>query len=243
MRPSIVGGGESSYDESALASRLAPILGIDHEKWRIQFGAVIRGKSGVMHTFDAVLESRTDDRIATVLFLKETDENKSEKLMYHRVKSDDVSAYANYVILDHDLDARTDTIKEMCQLKEFKVNPSDLDAYRYTSMVRVQENEMKENRQPVSVTVPHNRQPARRNRDRTKIVHEILGSVIYLKSASITQLIYRCNLNYKYAKSLLSSMVGKDLLQMAELDGIGKRFEITSKGLKTFERLEFHEYI
>lgn len=245
MTPLIIDGKNLHNDESLLSDRLASILGIDINTWNIRFGVVMKGRSGVLHTFDAVLESQADDKIATVLFLKETDDNKSETLMMHRVKSNDISAYANYVVVDHDFNSSDNTVREMCHLRDFKVNSEDLDAYRYTSMVRINGQNGNGTGQPTSVprSSQKSKLPARRNRDRTKIVHEILGSVIYLKNASITQLIYRCNLNYKYAKNLLSHMVGKGLLEMIDYEGIGKRYEITGKGLKTFERLEFHEYI
>ncbi len=245
MAPVVVSGRNISDDESLMEKRLASIIGVDTNTWDIRFGVVMKGRSGVLHTFDAVIESRNSDRIGTVLFLKETDENKSEKLMMHRVKSNDIAAYANYVVVDHDFNVNDGRLKEMCHLRDFKVNSEDLDAYRYTSMVRInlQNGEDVPEINMNSSSVQKSRTPSRRNRDRTKIVHEILGSVIYLKNASITQLIYRCNLNYKYAKNLLGHMVGKGLLDIIEYEGVGKRYEITGKGLKTFERLEFHEYV
>lgn len=245
MTPALIGGTEIPDSESVMARRLASILGVDSEGWDIKFGAVIKGRSGVLHTFDAILESNRDHKVATVMFLKETDDEKSQKLMLHNVKSNDIPAYASYLVVDHDLNSRENTIREMCHLKDFKVNPSDLDAYRYTSVVRVSENGDYTNpgRMEGQTPVSGHKMPLRRNRDRTKIVHEILGSVIYLKSASITQLIYRCNLNYKYAKTLLGNMTGKGLIDIVDYDGVGKRYEITAKGLKTFERLEFHEYV
>lgn len=245
MTHEIMDGRNVQKDESSLSERLAYIFGIDPSSWNISFGVVMKGRSGVLHTFDAVLESLDGDSLATVMFLKETDENKSEALMMHRIKSNDTQAKVNYVVADHEFNSRENTVKEMCHFRDFRVDTEELEAYRYRSAMRIEAQTVIEKftENPQNISSEGNRHTRRKNRDRTKIVHEILGSVIYLKNASITQLIYRCNLNYRYAKNLLNQMVVKKLLEVVDYEGIGKRYLITNKGLKTFERLEFHEYV
>lgn len=233
---------EMSNDDPATTSKMSEILGIDPTEWRIVFKGTIRGKSQILHYFDLVMESDRNRVLAPVLFLRSTDENKASKLMLHKVKSDDISANLSYVMTDFPMDPKDRILCEMSHLKVVNVgnfqNGRLVSDRFHNAFYDVSETIRRTTNDEIFSEKP--KIFRRRNRDRTKIIQDVLESVLYMKSASITQLIYKCNLNYKSAKSLLNEMIGKDLLKLVEYSSIGKRYEMTDKGRKMLERLQFY---
>jgi len=233
---------ELNNDDPETATRMSEILGIDPTEWRIVFRGTIRGKSQILHYFDLVMESEMNKALAPILFLRSTDENKASKIMLHKVKSDDVSANLSYVLTDFPMEPKDRILSEMSHLKVINVGQFQNGRlisdrfhnafYDVTETVRRNANDEIFSEKPKIFR--------RKNRDRTKIIQDVLESVLYMKSASITQLIYKCNLNYKSAKNLLNEMISKDLLKIVEYSSIGKRYEMTDRGRKMLERLQFY---
>lgn len=232
---------ELGDDDPETAAKISEIIGIDPREWRIVFNGTIRGKSQILHYFDIVMESELNRTLAPVLFLRATDDNKASKIMLHKVKSDDVSANLSYVFSDFALDPKDRILCEMSHLKIIRVdekhNETMISSRLHNAFYDVGESVKKDTNNEMYAERP--KIFRRRNRDRTKIIQDVLESVLYMKSASITQLIYKCNLNYKSAKELLNEMISKDLLKIVEYSSIGKRYEMTDKGRKMLERLQF----
>lgn len=240
----MIRGNEVFDEENDPERRIARILGISIENWRVGFGDAMKGRSEVIHTFDAILESRTEGKVITILFLRENDENKSQMLMLHRVKSNDVSASASYVLVDYALTKSEETMKDVCHIRDVRVSPPDLEMLKLAGNGDIpSEIGISEIPKEKLVVRIKSRTPMRKNRDRTKIVHDILGTIINLKKASVTQIIYRCNLNYRYAVDILKQMANKGLVDIAHYDGVGKRYRITERGSEVFGRMENHTFI
>lgn len=233
---------EMSNDDPSTAMRLAETLGIDPEEWRIVFKGTIRGKSQILHYFDMVMESEINKTLAPVIFLRSTDENKASKIMLHKVKSDDVSANLSFVMTDFSLEPKERILCEMSHIKVVylgNLNGDKLISDRFHNMFYEVSEAVKRNTDD-TIFSEKPKIFRRKNRDRTKIIQDVLESVLYMKSASITQLIYKCNLNYKSAKNLLNEMISRDLLKIVEYSSVGKRYELTDRGRKTLERLQFY---
>ena len=72
---------------------------------------------------------------------------------------------------------------------------------------------------------------SRAKRSKVDIQREILESIISNPTTSITKIVYRCNLNYRYCTNLISEMLKLDYLQMIE-DGSGMRYTATTRGIE-----------
>ncbi len=232
---------EVGNDDPDTAAKISDIIGIDSSEWRIVFNGTIRGKSQILHYFDIVMESELNRTLAPVLFLRSTDENKASKIMLHKVKSDDISANQSYVFADSTLDPKDRILCEMSHLKIVQIDENNrgtlLSDRFHNAFYDVEESVKRETNDEIFSEKP--KMFRRRNRDRTKIIQDVLESVLYMKSASITQLIYKCNLNYKSAKELLNEMMSKNLIKIVDYSSIGKRYEMTDRGRKMLERLQF----
>lgn len=233
---------EMKGDDPSTSMRLSETMGIDPGEWRIVFRGTIRGKSQILHYFDMVMESEINRALAPVMFLRSTDENKASKLMLHKVKCEDVSANLSFVLTDFSLEPKERILCDMSHMKSVflgNANGGKLVSEQFhNAFYEISEAIKRETNDTIFAEKP--RIFRRRNRDRTKIIQDVLESVLYMKSASITQLIYKCNLNYRSAKNLLNEMITRDLLKLVEYSSVGKRYELTDKGRKTLERLQFY---
>lgn len=233
---------EISDEDPSTMMRLSETLGIDPGEWKVVFRGTIRGKSQILHYFDMVMESEMNKTLAPVAFLRSTDENKASKLMLHKVKCEDVSANLSFVMTDFSLEPKERILCEMSHIKVVflgNMNGGKLVSDQFhNTFYEISEVIKRDTDDTIFSEKP--RIFRRRNRDRTKIIQDVLESVLYMKSASITQLIYKCNLNYKSAKNLLNEMISRELLKIVEYSSVGKRYELTDRGRKTLERLQFY---
>ena len=72
---------------------------------------------------------------------------------------------------------------------------------------------------------------SRAKRSKVDIQREILESIISNPTTSITKIVYRCNLNYRYCTNLISEMLKLNYLQMIE-DESGMRYTATTRGIE-----------
>lgn len=225
--------------------RMLEAIGFSNVEWKVVHNIKIEGKSQTTHAFDIALESLKDHSIIPVLYLQRMDEGKAEKIMLHRVKSADVMAAVSYVAADFDLETKEKALCDICNLKIIRIQNSD------NNINDVNTGPMASDWRKAPVSVSHDqeefrerRQTAkRRNRDRTRIIEEILENVLYLKNASITQLIYKCNLNYKSAKSILNDLIKRGLVRLVELEESNRKYELTDRGRRALERLRVYEAV
>ncbi len=231
---------ESVIRDGTTASRLSELIGVDASEWRIVLNSTIRGNSQILHYFDIVMESNVDKSVIPIVFIKSDEENISSKIMLHKVKCDDVSSRSSFILSDYPMKARDKLMCEMCHIKAVDigqlVRERDSNPALYDAFYGKKEPESKP--EPAEIYSGRPKLFTRKNRDRTKIVQDVLENVLYMKSASVTQLIYKCNLNYKTARSLLNDMISKNLLKVVEYSSIGKRYELTDKGRKTIEKFQ-----
>ena len=224
---------------------MAELFGFDPTEWKVVYDVRIKGKSQTIHTFDIALESIQDHSIVPVLYLKELDDGKSEKIMLHRVKSTDISAATGYVITDFDIDTKEKALCDICNLKVIRVGTGPRTKPEIHGMTTTfQPSQSGYSRGFSNDTFRERRLPMKKhNRDRTKITQEILENILYLEGASITQLIYKCNLNYKSAKTILNDLITKELIKLIDYQPTGKRYELTDRGRKALERLRIYEAV
>ncbi|AGO60988.1 winged helix-turn-helix domain-containing protein [Ferroplasma acidiphilum] len=105
-------------------------------------------------------------------------------------------------------------------MKTIKLLNGDLEI-----SIKVHKNWLMEN------SVDKNR---RRNKD--EIILNILET-IRETDLNITNIVYRCNLNYKYCIDLIDSMIEKKIIEATEQDKT-IRYKITSYGIEYMHKLE-----
>lgn len=231
-------------NNSDMLRTMAGYFGFEESDWKIAYNVKIKGKSQTIHTFDVALESTRDHTIIPVLYLKELEDSKSEKIMLHRVKSTDISAATGYVVTDYEIDTKEKALCEICNLKIIRMGTRPTAAAEYMSSPGISNYSLSISRDDTFSNIRSRKAPVKkRNRDRTKITQEILENVLYLEGASITQLIYKCNLNYKSAKTILQELMNKELVKAVDYKESGKRYELTERGKKALERLRIYEAV
>lgn len=225
-----------------LLEEITEMFGFDHEEWKLVYDVKIKGSSQVIHYFDTALQSLKENRLIPILFLSRFDEDKSNKILLHRVKTTDTMIPGGIVVTDYEMDPKEQDLCEICNLKVYRLKtttiPSALVVSEDVNLISrngadERSRELLDNRKKTRVQ--------RRNRDRTKIVMDILSNVQFLRGASITQLIYKCNLNYKSAKSILNDLLTRELLKIAVYDNQIKKYELTDRGRTALERLRITE--
>lgn len=225
----------------AILEEVAEMFGLNHEEWKLVHDVKIMGSSHVTHYFDSALQSLKDNRLVPLLVLSRNDEGKSNKIMMHRVKTTDTMIPGGIVLTDYEMEPKDQDLCEICNLKVHRVRTGPVPSAmlineqmvtRMQGAINLGERETPEKKKP---------KVQRRNRDRTRIIKDILSNVQFMKGASITQLIYRCNLNYKYAKSILSDLLSRELLKITVYENQAKKYELTERGRSALERLRITE--
>ena len=78
-------------------------------------------------------------------------------------------------------------------------------------------------------------------RDRTSLLYEVLSSVSYNHGCSLSTIIFRCNLNYNSAKSIISELLKKELLAVVKDEEEKDTYHVTEHGWGFLERLSFYK--
>ncbi len=225
-----------------LLGEISEVLGFNHEEWKLVNDVEIKGHSQVTHLFETALQSIKDGRLIPILYLSRLDEDKSKKIMLHRVKSTDTMIPGGLVVTDYDLEAKEQALCEICNMRIYRINSHVIpSAVARTKNVTLNLSDDTTDMAHENLNARKKSRVQRRNRDRTKIVMDILSNVQFLRGASITQLIYKCNLNYKSAKTILSDLISRELLRVVMYDEQIRKYELTERGRTALERLRITE--
>lgn len=76
-----------------------------------------------------------------------------------------------------------------------------------------------------------------KRREKIFIIKEILEMLKNSENVNITRIIYKCNLNYRYAVALLENLIKKGMVENTEYKN-GIKYNITPSGLKYLEDLQ-----
>lgn len=231
---------EQSSNDGELLRTIANSIGLDLIEWKFMRNFSIKGKSETIHSFDYALQSIKTNSIVPVLNLRNFPGSKYERILMHRVKSADIESTSGVILVSMDLDPKEENLCDICNFNVIKIplkNSSNASfnigkSLANRLLVGV-ERESSDNR-----GISHSK---RHNRDRTKITQEILETVYALEGASITQLIYKCNLNYKSAKEIMGDLIKRDLVKMARNGENNLKYAITDRGKRILERLRVYE--
>lgn len=216
-------------------------MGFDLIEWKFFRNYSIKGKSETMHSFDYVMQSIKTNKIVPVLNLRDCSGNKYEKILMHRVKSADVEAATGLILVSDDLDQKDRNLCDMCNFSVITAPQGNIANASFNIGKSLTNRILSIERDPKSPQA--NNHSKRHNRDRTRITQEILETVYSLEGASITQLIYKCNLNYKSAKEIMGDLIKRELVKAAKNGENNVKYEITERGSRILERLRVYESV
>lgn len=229
---------QNSYDGELLRT-IANTMGLDIIEWKFLRNYSIKGKSETVHNFDYVLRSIKTNFMIPVLNLRDYAGNKYERILLHRVKSADVDVTSGVVLISGELEQKEKNLCDICNFNVIKVHESNPSNASYNIGKNFGNKILGIDRDYRPPAQPG--KSKRRNRDRTKITQEILETVYSVEGASITQLIYRCNLNYKSAKEIIGDLMKRELVKTARNGDNNLKYEITERGKRILERLRVYE--
>lgn len=232
---------EQSSNDGELLRTIASTMGLDLIEWKFSRSFSIKGKSETLHNFDYVLQSIKTNHIVPVLNLRDYSGNKYERILMHRVKTADIDASSGLVLVSVELDPKEKNLCDICNFNVVQVsqnNPANASyniGKNLTNRILGLDHDYRSSQ--------NTSRSKRHNRDRTKITQEILETVYGLEGASITQLIYRCNLNYKSAKEIMGDLIRRELVHLARSGENNVKYEITDRGKRILERLRVYESV
>ena len=232
---------EQSSSDSELLRTISKIMGLDLPEWKLMRDLSLKGKSGSSHSFDYVLQSIKTGTIIPVLNLREHLGDRYEKILMHRVMAADIEASSGVILISTDLEPKEKNLCDICNFTVFKTPVGNASHVSYNIGRSFATKILNIERDP---TYTQSRNHSKRhNRDRTRITEEILDTVYSLEGASITQLIYKCNLNYKSAKEIMGELIKRELVKTERNGENNLKYEITDRGRRVLERLRVYEMV
>ncbi len=231
---------EQSSNDGELLRTIANTMGIELIEWKFLRNFNIKGKSDTIHSFDYALQSIKSSNIVPILNLRDFSGNKYEKILMHRVKSADIESSSGIILTSEDLEPKEKNLCEICNFNVIKIPHVNSSIASYNIGKSLASRLIAMDREPRNLASSHSK---RHNRDRTRITQEILETVYTLEGASITQLIYKCNLNYKSAKEIMGDLIKREMVKTARYGESNLKYEITEKGKRILERLRVYESV
>lgn len=221
-------------------------LGLSGNQWIDEKEGSVRGKSGLYHSFDIVLTSRRnpDSRIVCII-LDGNSSSRSTKMSTFYVHSVDISAQRMIVLSTEPSTLEERMLSSSLGIEMYRV---DLGGQR-ESRGRGSAKQNLDLPEPAPQDHRSNdedengRKSRKKYRDRTQIIHEILDSTSTEEGATITRIIFRCNLNYNSARKIIQDMLRKELLSMRRDRDNKKVYRITSIGSDLLDKLHFYDAV
>lgn len=227
----------------SLITFLRKLIAADREM-TYSVNARIEGRSGLRHRFDFLIRSSDGTGEATVgMIIGKDIKDRMAKISSFYASSTDVSASRAILILDYDPSMEEKMLITALGLEISVIGESpgliipEIESSQGASKLKSHGSR----ELPVQSKKPS--RTRKKYRDRTQIIHEILTSTSNFGGATITRIIFKCNLNYKTAKEILSDMIRKELLVVNNDDENKKVYRTTKVGRSLLEKLYYYESV
>lgn len=230
-------------DEKTEISSILSTIIPDYEMWDLKSNFVSKGINGVSYSFEYALISRKDEEKVPVILLRGNKNDRLDQIAALHLKSKAINASRKIAISS-----------TFCTPYEnFLAGMFNVTLVRENSLESVQFGESETRTRNIVKSVRRaNPTPGlgsgsnrkreynanRKRRDRTKIVHDILELADSNVSFGITKIIYRCNLNYNSAQTIINDLIDRRLLEILNTNGAKKKFRITETGLSFLSDLK-----
>lgn len=231
-------GDERSRSGLRKESMLSPILtqlNLVGDSWNALQGATVKGKSGLDHRFDFLLSSK-DEPVKTIvcMILEDAGTEGSARLSTFYAHAMDVSADRMIVLTSKGASLEQRMLSTSLGIELFQLGDSGRKDSQPARPSRAQTE---------GTEAKASLRGRKKYRDRTQIVHEILTSTSAEEGATITRIIFRCNLNYNSARAIIEDMVKKELIAIKHNEENKKVYRITKMGSNLLEKLHFYDSI
>ncbi len=212
------------------------ILGMDD--WELKHNFVTSGTDGTVNSFEYILISKRDFQKIPIVILKGSKSERMDQIAVLHLKSKSIGATQKIAITTQVCTPYENFLAGIFNVTVIRegatINLSDNEASNRNTLKTVkregtpnasekQPEQARRKRESASL--------ARKRRDRTKIVHDILELADSYGSLGITKIIYRCNLNYNSAQKIMNELLDRKLLETLPTGGVKNKFKITESGL------------
>ena len=212
------------------------ILGMDD--WELKHNFVTSGTDGTVNSFEYILISKRDFQKIPIVILKGSKSERMDQIAVLHLKSKSIGATQKIAITNQVCTPYENFLAGIFNVTVIRegatINLSDNEASNRNTLKTVkregtpnasekQPEQARRKRESASL--------ARKRRDRTKIVHDILELADSYGSLGITKIIYRCNLNYNSAQKIMNELLDRKLLETLPTGGVKNKFKITESGL------------
>jgi hypothetical protein len=185
------------------------ILGMDD--WELKHNFVTSGTDGTVNSFEYILISKRDFQKIPIVILKGSKSERMDQIAVLHLKSKSIGATQKIAITNQVCTPYENFLAGIFNVTVIRegatINLSDNEASNRNTLKTVkregtpnasekQPEQARRKRESASL--------ARKRRDRTKIVHDILELADSYGSLGITKIIYRCNLNYNSAQKIMN---------------------------------------
>lgn len=218
------------------------------EEWEMRTNFNIMGSSKNIHQFDYALISRKDrSEVIPIGILTGSKQERMDSLLVLYMKSKDLSLNRRYA-----LSSQTVTPYENFLAGIFNVPIAK------SILLRDEENSIRisaeglNRSETVILEVPKPRSPekstpegtvkedrsdsaGRHRRDHTMIMHDVLSLAKTYGDLGITNIIYKCNLNYRSALRTVNELLENRLIEISDTGGAKQKYKITKKGISMLE--------
>jgi len=236
---------------------------LNNEEWEEIYGAKLKDNNNTYHTVDMILKSVDTGKIIIIAILNQNIINKLDKLRELQNSSNNVKHPEKMALSSEKVTYEMDKLRELQNIsnnvkhyakialysgklnKEVQEYASKYDIYLFKKLVITHNGiekiiSLKKYNNIKSGTYPknNNRTPVPR-RQRITIVKEILNLMME-GNVNITKIIYKCNLNYEYAISLIEKLINEGYVEAIEYNAV-ILYRITDNGIKYLKSLNFIE--
>ncbi len=245
MESSENGFGTVEVEDTVVLIPLFRKLELNSEHWTYTTNGYLEGRSGLRHRFDFILTSQDEERKSVVCTLiKKENSNRMGRITIFYANARDVESW-KAVVLSED---------EPSSEEKMLLSSLGVDVYVTGTLMVGQEKKVIPSKQSgrdllkMSLSEKSGTRKTagtkkRKYRDRTQIIQEILKTTSDPEGTSLTRIIFRCNLNYHTAKSIVVDMLKKELISIQRNEVNKEIYTITGRGAALKERLRFYDSI
>jgi predicted transcriptional regulator len=236
----VEGGGEKG--DGVVFDRFS-VEAAGSERWMYIVAPTIRGKSGTLHRFDFIYSNADGNgHIIPCLIMSSKAKDTLSAITFFNAHSEDIMAYRKFIFFERQPAPEEKLLTASLGIEIFEVRPG------YTSTICASLIRPKEAQKPVIPVNPANSAVSTRNimrnkkkyRDRTGLMYEVLTSVSANHGSSLSSIIFRCNLNYNSAKSIISELIKRELLVTTKDDSERETYHVSDHGWSFLEHMRFY---
>ncbi|MEM0155097.1 MAG: winged helix-turn-helix domain-containing protein [Thermoplasmataceae archaeon] len=213
------------------------------ERWMYIVAPTIRGKSGMLHRFDFIYSNVDGDgHIITCLIIPLKAKDTLSAITFFNAHSEDIAAYRKFIFFETKPTPEEKLLTTSLGIELFEVKPG------YTSTISASLIKPKDAQKPVipistastAVSSKYAFRNKKKYRDRTGLMYEVLTSVSANHGSSLSSIIFRCNLNYNSAKSIISDLIKREFLVTTRDDGEKETYHVSEHGWSFLEHMRFY---